>query len=197
MTFCLGLTGSIATGKSATAALFRAEGVPVWDADATVHRLYALNGAATKLVSALYPEAMENGAVARPKLRALIATNPSVLDAIQALVHPLVAADRAEFLKNTRADIVVLDIPLLFETGVETLCDGIVVVTISPEIQQERVLARGEMTKQELALILSRQMPDVEKRARADWIVETTSMDAAREKVKAILANIQGRIANA
>lgn len=192
MTYRLGLTGSIGMGKSTTAALFAAEGIPVWDADATVHALYAQGGAATTIVARLYPEVIENGAVSRALLRQKIAADPSVLDIIQAQVHPLVAANRNAFLAATRAPIVLLDIPLLFEIGADSLCDGIVVVSAPPETQRQRVLARG-MTESEFNLILARQLPDAEKRARATWVIETTTLDSATKAVKDILQDIRQR----
>lgn len=197
MTYVLGLTGSIGMGKSTTAQMFSSEGVPVWDADATVRMLYAKGGAAALIVAQKYPDAMDKGAVSREKLRHLIAQTPGVLDELQAIVHPLVAADRANFLSVTTSPVVLLDIPLLFETGADTQCDGIVVVTVSPEEQKRRVLMRGEMTEADLDLILSRQIPDAEKRAKADWIIETVSVDAARQAVRSILAEIKGGQQNA
>lgn len=197
MSYRLGLTGSIGMGKSTTAQMFAAEGVPVWDADATVHRLYGIGGAATRELALLYPEIVEEGAVSRPKLRALIAADPAVLDAVQAVVHPLVAADRAAFLTRATAPVVLLDIPLLFETGAEHLCDGIVVVSAPPEVQRSRLMARDAMSEAELAIILSRQLPDAEKRARATWVIETTTLDSAARSVKQILEEIRQRSADA
>ena len=197
MTFRLGLTGSIGMGKSTTAALFADEGIPVWDADATVHRLYAPGGAATSVVAAMFPDVMENGAVSRPKLRERIASDPAVLDRLQAAVHPLVAQDRASFLQGRTEDIVLLDIPLLYETGAEAGCDAVVVVTAPPEVQRARVLARGEMTAAEFEVILFRQMPDAEKRARADYVIETTTLDAAGAAVRAICADVRRKLAHA
>ena len=193
----LGLTGSIGMGKSTTAAMFAAEGIPVWDADACVHRLYAPGGEATKIVASLYPAAIKDAAVSRPALRDLIARDPTVLDHLQSAVHPLVAADRTAFLAAQTAPIVLLDIPLLFETGADTHCDGIVVVTAPAAIQRARVLARGDMTGADLDLILSRQMPDTEKRRRATWVIETTDMDSARAAVKDILKDIRQRLSHA
>ena len=197
MTFRLGLTGSIGMGKSTTAALFAQEGVPVWDADATVHRLYAQDGAATKVVAALFPDVIEGGAVSRVKLREKIAKDPTFLDQLQNAVHPLVAQDRAAFLQRHREDIVLLDIPLLYETGAEYGCDAVVVVTTTPNIQRARVMARDGMTPAEFEMIVSRQMPDAEKRARADYIIETTTLDAARDAVRAICAEIRQKLAHA
>lgn len=197
MTFRLGLTGSIGMGKSTTAGLFANEGIPVWDADATVRKLYAPGGQATKIVASMFPEAIEAGAVSRPKLRQLIAKDPAVLDRLQAAVHPLVAQDRAAFLQNRTEAIVLLDIPLLYETGAEMACDAVVVVTSPPEVQRARILTRNEMTEAEFELILSRQMPDSEKRARANYVIETTSLDAARAAVRNICADIRGKLAHA
>lgn len=197
MTFRLGLTGSIGMGKSTTAGFFADEGIPVWDADATVRKLYAPGGKATQIVAALFPGAMDSGAVSRPKLRHMIAKDSTVLDRLQEAVHPLVAQDRAEFLQNCTADIALLDIPLLFETHADVACDAVLVVTAPPDVQRARVMARGEMTGAEFELILARQMPDSEKRARADYIIETTSPDAAHQAVRKICADIRKKLANA
>jgi dephospho-CoA kinase len=197
MTFVLGLTGSIGMGKSTTAQMFADEGVPIWDADAVVRKLYGAGGSAADAVAKHYPEAIENGAVSREKLRALIATNPAILDKIQKIVHPLVSADRTEFLENAVAPIVVLDIPLLFETGTDSLCDAIAVVSTTVEEQRERVLGRGEMSEADFELILSRQMPDAEKRARARWVILTQTLDGARRSVKDILAEIAKELPDA
>ena len=197
MTFRLGLTGSIGMGKSTTAALFAAEGIPIWDADATVHRLYAPGGAATNIVAALFPAVMDGGAVSRARLREVIAADPTALDRLQAAVHPLVTADRAAFLQACTAEIALLDIPLLYETGAEAGCDAVVVVTAPPEVQRARVLQRGEMTAAEFDMILQRQLPDAEKRARADYVIETTTLDSARAAVRAICADIRGSLAHA
>lgn len=189
--FRLGLTGSIGMGKSTTAQMFVSEGIPVWDADATVHRLYAPGQHAALAIAARFPTAIESdGSVSRPKLRALIAADPTVLDTLNALVHPLVAADRAAFLAATKADIVLLDIPLLFETKAHSQCDAIAVATVPPDIQRDRVLARG-MSEAEFQMILNRQLPDAEKRARADFIIQTFTLDMARAAVKHILADIR------
>ena len=197
MTFRLGLTGSIGMGKSTTAALFAALGVPVWDADATVRKLYAPGGSATQIIAALFPDAIEEGAVSRPKLRALIRSDPTFLDRLQAVVHPLVAQDRAAFLLTQSSDIVLLDIPLLYETGAEAGCDAVVVVTAPPDLQRARVLAREGMTVAEFEMMLSRQLPDAEKRGRADYIIETTTIESARAAVRAICADIREKLANA
>ncbi len=192
--FRLGLTGSIGMGKSTTAAMFAAEGVPVWDADAVVHRLYAADGEAAAALAAEFPDAMaRDGAVDRKALGALIRSNPQVLDRVNAIVHPLVAADRSAFLSAATADIVLLDIPLLFEVGAEEHCDAVVVVTAPAEVQRARVLARDGMSAAMFETILARQMPDADKRARADYVIETTGMDSARGAVKDVLADVRRR----
>ncbi|MDW4549159.1 dephospho-CoA kinase [Defluviimonas sp. D31] len=190
--FLLGLTGSIGMGKSTTAAMFAAEGVPVWDADAAVHRLYAKGGAAVPAITAICPEAVVDGVVDRTRLKAWIATEPNALARIEAAVHPLVAADRAAFIAAAgSARLVVLDIPLLFETGAETWLDATLVVTAPAEIQRARVLARPGMTEAQLATILARQMPDAEKRARATHVIETRSLDQTRAAVRNLIAELR------
>lgn len=193
MTLLVGLTGSIGMGKSTTAAMFADEGIPVWDADASVHKLYAKNGAAVAVVGAQYPDVIEDGLVSREKLRDLIAADPTVLDQLQSLVHPLVAADRAAFIVDQTSDIILLDIPLLFETGAADLCDAIVVVTAPADTQRARVMARGEMSQADFEMILSRQLPDDEKRKRADFIIETLTLDTARAAVRDIVKQLRAR----
>jgi len=194
MSFVLGLTGSIGMGKSTTARMFAAAGVPVWDADAAVHRLYQPGQSAALAVARLFPAAMApDGSVDRPALRALIQTDPSVLDRVNAVVHPLVAADRAAFLdRHADSDILLLDVPLLFEIGLDRACDAVAVVSVPAEIQRHRVLDRG-MSPAEFKTILSRQLPDAEKRARADFVIPTTSLEAAEQAVKDVLATIRKR----
>ena len=197
MTFVLGLTGSIGMGKSTTARMFADQGVPVWSADDVVHWMYSPEGSASAEIEKRYPDVMTVGAVDRAKLRARIADDPSVLDHVQQIVHPLVAAHRAEFIKGAIAPVVVLDIPLLFETGADAACDGIAVVSVPADIQRERVLDRGEMNEEDFELILARQMPDAEKRNKATWIIETLTLDAARQSVADILAEIEGETSHA
>lgn len=189
--FRLGLTGSIGMGKSTTAAMFRDAGLPVWDADATVHRLYAKDGAAVAPLAALYPEAISDQGVDRSALKARISADPDALKQIEAIVHPLVAADRAEFVAKTVSDIAVFDIPLLFENGYDRQMDATLLVTASPDLQRSRVLARSGMTVDQFNLILSRQMPDAEKRSRATHIVETLSLDQTRAYVHALISHIR------
>jgi len=191
MTFRLGLTGSIGMGKSTTARLFAEEGCAVWDADAAVHRLYAKGGAGVAPIAAVFPEAVEGGAVDRGRLREIIAADARTLERIEAIIHPLVARDRAEFVTAQDADVTVLDIPLLYETGGEAALDAVAVVSVAPEVQRERVLARGTMTAADFETILARQVPDAEKRARADYVIETDTMEHARAQVRAVLAQIR------
>ncbi|WP_431297775.1 dephospho-CoA kinase [Tabrizicola sp. BL-A-41-H6] len=191
MTFRLGLTGSIGMGKSATAALFAEERIPVWDADAAVHRLYAKGGAAVPSIATLYPAATISGAVDRAVLKAWIASDPTALARIEAAVHPMVAADRDAFLAAATGDIAVLDIPLLFEKGTDAALDATLLVTAPAVLQRQRVLSRPGMTEAQFALILSRQMPDAEKRGRATHILETLSEDSARAYVRALIAFIR------
>jgi dephospho-CoA kinase len=189
--FRLGLTGSIGMGKSTTAAMFLEEGIPVWDADAAVHRLYAPGGAVVAPLAALCPAALRDGGINRAALKDWIATDASALARIEAVVHPLVVADRAAFLDGASSDIVVLDIPLLFEKGSEAEMDATLLVTAPPEVQRARVMARPGMTEAQFATILARQMPDADKRARATHIIETLSVDAARAAVRALIAYIR------
>lgn len=191
MTFRLGLTGSIGMGKSTTAQLFREAGIPVWDADAAVHRLYAAGGAAVAPLAALHPAALVSDGIDRTALKSWIAADRSALARIEHIVHPLVSADRAAFLAAATADLVVLDIPLLFEKGSESDCDATLLVTAPPALQRARVLSRPGMTPAQFDLILSRQMPDAEKRRRATHIVETLNLDSTRAFVHALIDHIR------
>ncbi len=194
--FRLGLTGSIGMGKSATAELFRAEGCPVWDADAAVHRLYAPGGALVGPVAALFPSALKAGGIDRVALKAALAGDADRLRALEAVVHPATAEDRAVFFRQAeaqRAEIAVFDVPLLFETGADAQMDGVAVVSVDAETQARRVLARPGMTLETLDFIRSRQMPDAEKRARARWVIPTDTPDSARAAVAAICAEIRGQ----
>lgn len=190
--FLLGLTGSIGMGKSTTARLFADEGVPVWDADATVHRLYAPGQPAARAIGQRWPEVLApDGSVDRARLRAMVSADPGRLDWLNATVHPLTAADRNRFIaENGASDILLLDIPLLFETGAEALCDAVLVVTAPADVQRERVLARG-MTEADFQIILARQMPDADKRARATYIIETLTEAQTRAEVRALLQRIR------
>lgn len=187
----IGLTGSIGMGKSTTAQMFADEGVPVWDADAAVHRLYAPGGKAVAPIHALRPKAVTDGAVDRAALKDWIRSDPGALAMIEAIVHPLVAEDRMGFISGAKADMVLLDVPLLFETGGDENVDVVVVVSAPEAVQRQRVLERGAMDAATLETILGKQLPDAEKRARADHVIETVSMDAARDQVRQVIDNLR------
>jgi dephospho-CoA kinase len=189
--FIIGLTGSIGMGKTTTAGFFAERGVPVWNADGVVHALYAQGGKAVGPIEKIAPQAIQNGGVDRAILREMIAREPALLERINAAVHPLVAQDRQDFLETTTAPLVLLDVPLLFETGADRLCDAVAVVSVAPEIQKARVMDRGSMSEDEFDLILSRQMPDADKRALARWVIDTSTHETAREGVDRILAEVQ------
>ena len=192
MTHYLGLTGSIGMGKTTTAQMFRDAGVPVWDADATVHRLYAKGGAAVPGIAAVYPDAVVDGAVSRDKLKDIIAADSTALDKIEHIVHPLVASDRQDFIARHDAPLLVFDIPLLFETRADDWLSSVLVVTAPPDAQRSRVLARPGMTRAQLDRILRRQMPDAEKRARADHVIETRTLDDTRAAVQELILKLTG-----
>lgn len=197
MSFRLGLTGSIGMGKSTTAKLFADAGCAVWDADAAVHRLYSEGGAAVAPMGAAFPSAIENGAVSRDALRDIISNDPSALRVIEQIVHPLVAEDRSKFILESNKAILVFDIPLLFEGGGEKNMDAVACVTIDADTQRARVMERGTMTEAQFEQILGKQMPIDEKLKRSDYIIETDTPEHARAQVAAIIADIEGKIANA
>lgn len=194
-TFRLGLTGSIGMGKSTTAAMFSDAGIPVWDADAAVHRLYAPGAKGATALAGTFPEAVSDQGVSRETLKALLAADPSRLKQLEQVIHPLVAEDRAGFLAHTGCDILLLDVPLLFEKDIDRECDATLLVTAPSALQRARVLARPGMTAGQLDLILSRQMPDQDKRARATHIVETLSIDSTRAYVQALIAHLRAGMA--
>jgi len=195
--FLIGLTGSIGMGKSTTAKMFAEAGVPVWDADAAVHRLYRIGGLAVDGIAKLCPGAVIDGAVDRGALKDWITKDPTALKQIESIVHPLVAADRQAFIQNTDAPLVVLDIPLLFETGGNTRVDAVVVVSAPEDMQRARVLERGTMTEAQFEAIKAKQTPDAEKRSQADYVIETLSLDSAKTAVDAVLADIKKRLSHA
>ncbi|GEP09694.1 dephospho-CoA kinase [Methylobacterium gnaphalii] len=189
----LGLTGSIGMGKSATAGLFAKHGVPVHDADAAVHRLYAPGGAAAEAIGQAFPGSLgPDSGVDRERLRQIVLGRPEALQRLEALVHPLVRDENRAFLKrHAGAPLAVLDIPLLFETGAETRCDAVLVVSAPPEVQRARVLARPGMTEAAFEAILAKQMPDAEKRARADAVIDTSLGFAhAEAEIVALIARL-------
>lgn len=197
MRFKLGLTGSIGMGKSTTAALFADAGCVVWDADAAVHRLYAPEGAACAPLAERFPDAVTAAGVSRDALRLIIATDPDALPAIEAIVHPLVQADRRAFAAAHPEKIGVFDIPLLFETGGETEKDAVACVSVSAQVQRQRVLQRGTMSEADLDKILARQLPNDEKCRRSDFVITTDSLENARAQVHTVLAEIRERIGDA
>src|SRR5437016_5736004 len=185
----LGLTGSIGMGKSTTAKLFAEAGVPVYDADAAVHELY--EGEAAPAIEAAFPGTTADGKVDRTRLSARVVHDPAAMRQLEQIVHPMLSASRQKFFDDAEtagAPVVVVDVPLLFETGGEKRVDAVVVVTTSPEIQRERILARDNMTIEKLDAILSRQLPDAEKRKRADFVVDTShGLDLVRARIRDIL----------
>lgn len=187
----LGLTGSIGMGKSATASLFREEGTPVYDADAAVHALYAEGGAAVAPLEEAFPGVTEDGAINRTRLRERVLDDPAAMKRLEAIVHPLAGEAQHDFRRKAHADgapFALLDIPLLFETGGNLRCDYTLVVTAPAHVQRERVLSRPGMTPETFEAILARQMPDAEKRAKADFILSTAhGFDFARDQVRAIV----------
>ncbi|MGK7753121.1 MULTISPECIES: dephospho-CoA kinase [unclassified Roseovarius] len=193
MIFKLGLTGSIGMGKSTTAKLFAEYGCAVWDADAAVHRLYATGGAAVGPIGRAFPLAIVDGTVSRDRLKEVIADDPDALQQIERIVHPLVADDRTTFLSGTDADVTVFDIPLLFETGADAQMDATACVTVAPETQKARVMERGTMSEAQFQAILSKQMPDAEKRTRADYVIVTDTLEHARAQVQDVLKEIRDR----
>ena len=188
----LGLTGSIGMGKSTTAKLFEAEGVPVADSDAIVHALY--DGKAVALIEAAFPGTSVNGTIDRVKLGSFVIGQPEAMKRLEAIIHPLVRQAQIEFLKTAEtsgAKFALLDIPLLFETQAESRVDKVIVVTAPAKVQRERVLARPGMTAEKYEAILARQTPDDEKRKRADYIIDTSNgIEAARLAVEAILVEL-------
>jgi dephospho-CoA kinase len=188
----LGLTGSIGMGKSTTAKLFAEAGVPVYDADATVHQLY--EGEAAPAIEAAFPGTTVGGKVDRQKLSARVVHDPAAMKQLEQIVHPMLGASRQKFFEEAEragAPVTVVDVPLLYETGGEKRVDAVVVVTTSPENQRARIMARGTMTSEALDSILARQLPDAEKRKRADFVVDTShGLDPVRAQIRDILQQV-------
>jgi len=196
MTCLVGLTGSIGMGKSTAAQMFADAGIPVWDADLAVHRLYAKGGAAVAPVGQLIPGSVENGALSRDVMKTALARDSSLLHHLEAIVHPLVAKDRAAFIaRHNDAPILLFDIPLLFETGAEIWLDETICVTAPPEVQRQRVLSRPGMTEAQFDAILARQMPDAEKRRRADHVIEAIDLDETARAVTDLIRKLRTRYA--
>ncbi|MDP3175492.1 MAG: dephospho-CoA kinase [Phenylobacterium sp.] len=197
----IGLTGSIGMGKSATLAMFAEAGLPVYDADAQVHALYARGGEAVAPVEAAFPGVTKDGAVDRQALGPRVLSDPAALAKLEAIVHPLMVDRRRAFLREAEAggaDLVVLDIPLLFETGGEKAVDSVVVVSAPSDVQRSRVLARPGMTPEKFEAILAKQLPDADKRTRADFVVDTSQgLDVARQRVGEIIATLRGKARDA
>ncbi len=190
MSILLGLTGSIATGKSTTAKIFAEAGVPVWDADEAVHRLYARGGEAVEPIEGAFTDVVTDGAVDRERLRDQLEKDPAAFDRLNSIVHPLVQDDRKAFIKRHDERVLLFDIPLLFETKAETAFYKVVLTTIDAQEQRRRVVSRRSMSEDQLELILGRQIPDREKRKRADYVIETWSMVHVRRRVKDILDEV-------
>ena len=184
-------------GKSTTAQMFADLGIPVWDADATVHKLYSAGGAAVPAIQELHPEAIEHGAVSRPALKSLIQSNEKVLGVLERIVHPLVADDRQNFIETSDSDIVLLDIPLLFETNGDKHMDAIACVDIDPVTQRERVLQRNTMTEEQFEQILNKQLPNDVKCSQSDFVIQTDNLEHAKEQVAHIIELIQKDYINA
>lgn len=191
MTFHLGLTGSIGMGKSTTAGIFAQEGCEIWDADAAVHRLYNVGGAAVAPLQQAFPAAIIDGAVSREALKQILAKDPAAFATLESIVHPLLAADRQAFRDRAARDILVFDIPLLFETGGEAAMDAVACVRVDAATQRARVLERGTMSEAQFEQILAKQMPIDEKCARSDFIIETDTLEHAEAQVRAILDQIR------
>ncbi|WP_019906261.1 dephospho-CoA kinase [Methylobacterium sp. 77] len=193
--FILGLTGSIGMGKSTTAAMFAERGIPVYDADAAVRTLYAAVGSGARIIADLFPDAIgEDGSVDRARLRDHVLGQPDALARLEAAIHPLVRGEEQRFLAHhADADLVILDIPLLFETGGGARCDAVLVVSADPLVQRQRVLARPGMSEAAFAAILAKQMPDADKRARADFLIDTgLGLAGAEKQVDALIARLAG-----
>ena len=191
----IGLTGSIGMGKSTTAAMFREAGIPVYDADAAVHRAYDVGGIAVGPVGEAFPGVVRDGRVDREALRQQVLGKPEAMARLNSIVHPLIGRDRAgafEAAQALGADMIVLDVPLIFETGGEKNMDAVIVVSAPAQMQRERVLARDGMTPERLDAILAQQLPDAEKRARADYVIDTgRGLEAAQARVTEIISKLR------
>mgnify|MGYP001186817591 CR=1 FL=1 len=192
--FVLGLTGSIGMGKSTTAKMFADAGIPVWDADATVHQIYTGNSPVVQQIAEMYPEAVKDKEVDRQILKNLISRDQSILKKLEGIVQPSIAASRKNFILNAVSDIVIIDHPLLLESKSDAYCDAVLVVTIDADTQKHRVLAREKMDIKTFDIIRSKQMPTAEKRKYADYIIETTTLSSARMQVQTVIRKIREQL---
>lgn len=194
--YVLGLTGSIGMGKSTTAQMFRDLGVAVWDADQVVGDLYSLGGKAILGLAKINPTFVVSGMADREAMKRAIAEDPQILTQVEALVHPMVQASRTKFLnENSKSDLVVLDIPLLYETRSQSQMDGVLVVTAPARVQRDRVLGRGSMTVEMFEAILAKQIPDAQKRSRADYVIETLTLEATKAAVTSLVEQLRDKYA--
>ena len=191
MSFLLGLTGSIGMGKSTTAGFFKDAGCDVWDADAAVHRLYAKQGAAVAPLSNLFPKALIEGAISRQVLKQELQKNPDLIGQLEAIVHPLMAQDRQKFIDSAQSDILVFDIPLLFETGADVHMNAVICVTIDEKEQKKRVLERGTMNEEMFEQVKSRQWSNSQKCEKADFVILTDTLEHVHAQVENILAKLR------
>ena len=191
MSFLLGLTGSIGMGKSTTAGFFKDAGCEVWDADAAVHRLYEKQGAAVAPLSNLFPKALIEGAISRQVLKHELQKNPYLIEQLEAIVHPLVAQDRQTFIDSAQSDILVFDIPLLFETGADAHMNAVICVTIDEEEQKKRVLERGTMNEEMFKQVKSGQWSNSQKCEKADFVILTDTLEHVHAQVENILAKLK------
>lgn len=192
--FVLGLTGSIGMGKSTTAKMFEEAGIPVWDADAKVHELYTGDTPVVQQIANMFPDAVENKTVNRETLKDLISKDKSVLKILEKIVQPVIAVSRNNFIASANNDIVVIDHPLLLESRSDSYCDAILVVNVDAETQRNRVLSRGSMDSETLDVIIDKQIPNAEKCKRADYIIETKTLKAARAQVQNVIKKIREQI---
>lgn len=193
----IGLTGSIGMGKSTTASMFREAGIPVYDADAAVHAAYDVGGVAVEPVGEAFPGVVRDGRIDREALRQQVLGKPEAMARLNSIVHPLIGRSRAEAFAAAQAagaDMIILDVPLIYETGGEKNMHAVIVVSAPAEMQRERVLAREGMSPERLDAILAQQLPDAEKRARADYVIDTgKGLDAARDQVVAVIADLRAK----
>ena len=192
--FVLGLTGSIGMGKSTTAKMFEEAGIPVWDADAKVHQLYTGDTPVVQKIANIFPDAVENKTVNRETLKDLISKDKSVLQTLEKIVQPMISVSRNNFIASANNDIVVIDHPLLLESQSDSYCDAILVVSVDAETQRNRVLSRGSMDAETLDVIIAKQIPNAEKCKRADYIIETKTLEAARAQVQNVIKKIREQI---